>query len=237
MQAFVSRRKAMTHPSSGPASTAGGSGGDGHVVVGLAGVETGADGLLELRRTLGMAAAGRRARTCSRASGSASSEARVSRTMALKSSEPAGLVQRPEGFGAVRIELEELVGLEVAGAARRHGRLVEGTEKRQRVQPRCLETGAQVGRDGAAEDRRGTSQGWCGPCVRRQARSRRRRLRQAAKRSMRSWSTVAQSPLSSKSRRARSRRAPASDQRMPAWRRRAWTTCLWALSTEPLPMP
>ena len=58
-----------------------------------------------------------------------------------------GLIQGPERFGTVGIELKEIRGVWLREERGRYPRVIERPEQRERVQSRRFETGAQVRRD------------------------------------------------------------------------------------------
>jgi len=111
----------------------------GDVVVRLGGVKAGADGRLKFADS----GDGRGGQPCSnllaglgklveRSEGVADHGLEVERTY--------GLIQRPERFGTVRIELRQMLGMRLREVRRRDEGFVESTEKRERVQPRPLKT-------------------------------------------------------------------------------------------------
>ena len=114
-----------------------------HVVVRLGGVETGPDRLFEFQDSWGrcggqpgsnlLAGLGK---LVERGEGVADHGLEVERAW--------WLLQRPEGFGTVRVEFKELLDLGLWEMCWHHERLVESTKKCQGVQPCLLEKGAQV---------------------------------------------------------------------------------------------
>jgi hypothetical protein len=64
------------------------------------------------------------------------------------------LIQRPERFGTVRIELRQLLGMRLREVRGWYETFVESTEKGERIQPRPLKTGAEVSRDEGRAPRR-----------------------------------------------------------------------------------
>jgi hypothetical protein len=149
-----------------------------------------------------------------------------------------GVIEGPEGFGTVGIEFGEVVQVGVGQVGERDPGAIERAQEGEGVEAGNFQLRPEVRRNlggrrtvaHAARMTRSPSarKGDLGPLRGRYA---------ASDRGIRSWAVVAHCPLSQRSRRARSRRAPRADQRMPAWRKRACTICLWALSTAPLPMP
>ena len=116
----------------------------GHVVVGLGGIETGPDDWFE-----GVNA-------CGRGGGELRADEGASRGERLKRGERVAghrveierasrLIQGPEGFRTVGVELKEPVELGLGEVRRRDLGVVERAEQRQRVQPRRFEPRAQVG--------------------------------------------------------------------------------------------
>jgi len=148
------------------------------------------------------------------------------------------LIQAPESLHIICVELKQLADKSLRYLLRCQTHLVQSAEERQQVEPGGFEARTQVRGDfrqcaaihsiehGVPAVFRSTPRTDFPKSEENQAME-----------TMRMRSNKAQLSFNNSRRNASRRRAPASLQRIPAWRRRACTTCLCALSTAPLPIP